>query len=228
MGAAQVVSGFGYGEARWLCEAADAERESWMSDAPWAMANERHGHSYLVRTREGVQKAFAGMAFVKRADLVSQLFYGNPVADPTQMTGFSTYYSTRDPANAQNAVCVINGDEGVGNLTSIWAIAWGPATIFMITPDGSPPVHSGELGLVVADWRFAVRIANVSLKEDRKGIETLIDRALVQLPVHPSDGRNVRTTIYMNEGMAMKVPLNHYRKTFIRVAPIGEDEARIF
>jgi hypothetical protein len=138
----------------WICDEGDAPNESWMSDAPWFKANERHGHRYLIRTKTGISHAFATMAFVKGRDLLASLFYGDPIRDPSQMMGFARAFSTRDPHHAQNAVCVLDG-RGTGDaLTSLWLVTWGEHAIYMVTPDGIPPNGGGEIGLVIQDWRY--------------------------------------------------------------------------
>ncbi len=164
--------------AGWLCEPEDAPNESWMSDAYWVKANERHGHRYLIRHPAGISYLFEHMAWVRRDDFVGEIFYGAGADDPSKMTGLSVRYGTMDQGKAQNAVHVLDGGNAEGG-SSLWVIAWGPRSIYMVTPDGFPPVAGGEAAVVVADWRFAVRVANVGADTELTG---LVDRALFRLP----------------------------------------------
>jgi hypothetical protein len=116
----------------------------------------------------------------------AKLFYGNIGTDPEQFSGLATRYSDDSgPANAEN---IINGG-GVGSdNTSIWLIVWGENAITGIYPKGSQmglqhqdlgltdafdsngnrfraylDWYQWKCGLVVKDWRYAVRIANIDV-----------------------------------------------------------------
>ncbi|MGD0961576.1 MAG: major capsid protein [Methylomonas sp.] len=111
------------------------------------------------------------------------LFYGNPANDPRQFMGFRTRYNNTAAGNAQNILDA--GGTGTG-LTSVWLVVWGENTVFCPFPKGSQAglIHEdmGEVttwddnnnryqayqthyqwknGLVVKDWRYVVRIANL-------------------------------------------------------------------
>jgi hypothetical protein len=112
------------------------------------------------------------------------LFYGNPATDPRQYLGLSARYGAISGAgNAQNILDA--GGTGSSN-TSVWLVVWGDNTVFGTFPKGSKAglTHEddGELtiydangnpykafqthyqwknGLVVKDWRYVVRIANL-------------------------------------------------------------------
>jgi hypothetical protein len=214
--------------AGWLCEPNDAPSESWMSDVPWLKANHRSGHYTTVRHREGVSRIFDGLSFVKRHDMVRQLFYGNPVIVESEMTGFAARYSTKDPGAAHNAVCVLDAAGRGDALTSAWVIAWGPRSIFMVTPDGEPPAGPGELGLVVADWRFAFRIANIGRDTSRSMLEAFLDDALLRLPVYPSrDSEKYRTTIYVSSDLREVLGADIWRGCFVRAVGLRDNEPRV-
>lgn len=119
-------------------------------------------------------------------EMASTLFYGNEGTEPEAFTGFSTYYNDLSAENADN---IINAAGAGADNASIWLIVWGPNTIHGIFPKGSRAgLHhedkgqvtiedangSGggrmeayrthyrwDAGLVVRDWRYAVRIANI-------------------------------------------------------------------
>lgn len=209
----------------WICDAVDAPNESWMSDAPWFKANQRHGHDYLVRHRSGVSNCHVTMSFVKRENFLRQIFYGDTWKRQEEMMGLSSYYGTTDRAAAQSAANVIDAS-GTDNLTSAWVIAWGPRSVYMVTPEGLPPVNGlSEAAIVVADWRFVARIANIDVRSD-VDLDALLDRALLRLPVVAGDNRIVRSVIYMNS--QLKKEAVERRGIFIRpMDDIRCDEERV-
>jgi hypothetical protein len=123
----------------------------------------------------------------------SKLFYGNAGLAPEEFTGLSPRYSTSVQATAASGANIIKaGGVGADN-TSIWLINWHPATIFLIYPKGTQAgIQHNDLGLetvestagiagnrlrayrdqfiwrvgvAVADWRSAVRIANIDVSD---------------------------------------------------------------
>lgn len=116
----------------------------------------------------------------------AKAFYGNVGTDPEQFSGLATRYSDDSgPANAEN---IINaGGTGTDN-TSLWLIVWGENTVFGVYPKGSTmglqhedlglqdafdssnnrfrawlDWYQWKCGIVVKDWRYAVRIANIDV-----------------------------------------------------------------
>jgi hypothetical protein len=128
----------------------------------------------------------------------SGVFYGNHGTNNKQFNGLSVRYSTLNPANAQNAINVIEGG-GTGSVnTSVWFLDLSPQTIFMAYPQGAKTAgierdDKGKVtsenfdgvpgnnldvykekfsffgGLVVRDWRHAARIANLDVPALRSG-----------------------------------------------------------
>lgn len=120
--------------------------------------------------------------------MAQTLFYGNTNTNPERFLGLSPRYNTIQTANADSADNVIDGG-GVGATnTSIWLIYWGDMTCHGIFPKGSQAglLHEDlgedtlidgaggryqgyrdhfkwDLGLVLRDWRYVVRIANVDV-----------------------------------------------------------------
>ena len=115
------------------------------------------------------------------------LFYGNPGVDPKQFLGLAARYSDSTAANGQNILKA--GGSGSDN-TSIYLVVWGDNTVYCPFPKGSKAglVHEdlGEQtvynsdgtrmqalatryqwknGLVVKDWRYVVRIANIDVSD---------------------------------------------------------------
>ncbi|RAU21083.1 hypothetical protein CU669_15110 [Paramagnetospirillum kuznetsovii] len=118
---------------------------------------------------------------------VNGLFYGNPGTDPRQVLGLSTRYSSLSAGNAQNIIDA--GGSGSDN-TSIWLVGWGEDTVACPFPKGSMAglmhqdlgeetvydsnnygyqalrtLYQWKTGLMVKDWRYAVRIANVDVSD---------------------------------------------------------------
>jgi hypothetical protein len=115
------------------------------------------------------------------------MFYGNPGTDPKQYLGLAPRYSSLSAGNAQNIIDA--GGTGTDN-TSIFLVVWGEQTVFCPFPKGSQAglMHQdlGEQtvfnadgtrlqalatryqwknGLVVKDWRYVVRIANIDVSD---------------------------------------------------------------
>ena len=138
------------------------------------------------------------------------MFYGNVSTNPAAYTGMATRYGAISGAgNAQN---IIDAGGTGSNNTSIWLILWGENTVFCTFPKGSKAglIHEdmGQLtvydsnlnpyqalqthyqwknGLVVKDWRYAVRIANINTanlvaQSAAADLITLMSRALDRIP----------------------------------------------
>ena len=115
------------------------------------------------------------------------LFYGNPATDPKQFLGLAARYSSLSASNSQNILSA--GGSGSDN-TSIYLVVWGDNTVYCPFPKGSKAglIHEdlGEQtvynsdgtrlqayatryqwknGLVVKDWRYVVRIANIDVSD---------------------------------------------------------------
>lgn len=151
------------------------------------------------------------------------LFYGNPATDPRQYLGLAARFGTISGAsNAQN-ILNATGSGGATN-TSIWLVVWGDNTVFCTFPKGSKAglLHEdmGQLtvydssqnpyqafqthyqwknGLVVKDWRYVVRIANISVSalttnSSPADLIALMSRALDRIP----NLANGRAAFYMN------------------------------
>lgn len=116
------------------------------------------------------------------------LFYGNTSVNPQEFTGLAPRYSSLAATNAQN---ILNAG-GVGSdNTSIWLIGWGDNTVYghypknskaglqhedlgIETVDNVQGVQGTRMrayrdrfqwkgGLVVKDWRYVVRAANIDV-----------------------------------------------------------------
>ena len=153
----------------------------------------------------------------------SAMFYGNPATDARQYLGLATRYGAISGANNAQNILNATGTGGATNM-SIWLVVWGENTVFCPFPKGSMAglIHedTGQLsvydgnghpyqayqshyqwknGLVVKDWRYVVRIANISVtalttNSSPADLISLMSRALDRIP-NLTAGRPV---FYMN------------------------------
>ena len=116
------------------------------------------------------------------------LFYGDPAADPKQFLGLAARYS--DKSSGGNKQNILDAGGSSTDNTSIYLVVWGDQTVYCPFPKGSKAglVHEdlGEQtvynsdgtrlqalatryqwknGLVVKDWRYVVRIANIDVSD---------------------------------------------------------------
>lgn len=119
----------------------------------------------------------------------TEMFYGNPMSATGQKRGYlglTQRYSSLAAGNAQNIIDALGTT--TNQLTSVWLVCWGERSIYCIYPKGSQAGleridhglglsydtgTTGERlrvmsetfvwrnGLVVHDWRGAVRVANL-------------------------------------------------------------------
>ena len=162
-------------------------------------------------------------------EFANTLFYGDEGTEPEAFTGLAPRYNDNSgPANADNIL--LGGGSGSDN-TSIWLVAWGPNTVHGIYPKGSRgglrmtdkglvtiedsngsnggrmeayrTHYRWDLGLVVRDWRYVVRICNIDvsdLTKDKSGSSAdLTDLMSQAIELLPSAGMG-RPVFYMNRG----------------------------
>ena len=176
-----------------------------------------------------LQMAQAHMESMAQAQATT-FIYGS-AANPEEYVGLANRYNDTSAANGDNIIDA--GGTGSDNM-SIWLIGWSTNTIYTIFPKGSKAGLSHEdlgiddvddsdgnpfraykdlfqwdNGLVVADWRYGVRIANID-NSDLVGltgtqattaataIHKLMSRAIDHLPSITS----VRPAFYVNRTLA--------------------------
>ncbi len=157
-------------------------------------------------------------------EIARVFFYGDPGV-PQEPVGLCNYYTGIGTA-ATETNALDGGGKGSDN-TSIWLIQWGPDSIHGLYPQGSKAglsenykgvhtvkdanddqfeahrTHYGwDAGLVVRDWRSAVRVANVDLSDaidnssGAVNILTTLTKAIYKLP---KKSAMTRTAIYMRK-----------------------------
>jgi hypothetical protein len=119
-------------------------------------------------------------------DLGYNLIYGDTSVNPEKFVGLAPRFWTKTAANSALAANVIDAGGTSADNTSIWLVGWAPETVFGIYPKGSKgglqvqnlgeqtltdanggryqgyrTHYQWKCGLVVKDWRYVVRIANI-------------------------------------------------------------------
>ena len=187
--------------------------------------------------------------------VATTLIYGNQSANPERFTGFAPRYSTKNLANSQTAANVLDAGGLAGTNTSMWIGVWGSDTMHATFPKGKItglqhrdmgewPVADGagntyqayrdhfkwEIGMVVRDWRYLVRIANIDVAllngVSAANLINLLVRALYRLPTAPAGATTIqssdtpevranmgRTVIYCNRVIRTYLDLQAMNKT---------------
>lgn len=155
--------------------------------------------------------------------VATTLIYGNQFVNPERFTGLAPRYSTKTAANSQTANNVLDGGGTSNTNTSIWLTTWGDDTLFATFPKGKItglqhrdmgewPVQDSagntyqayrdhfkwEIGLVLRDWRYVARIANIDVTlltgVSAANLINLLVRALYRLPTAPATATAIQTS----------------------------------
>ena len=176
-----------------------------------------------------LQQARAHMESMSQAQATTMI-YGS-AANPEEYVGLANRYNDLSAPNADNIIDA--GGSSTDNM-SAWLIGWGLDSIYTIFPKGSKAGLSHEdlgiddvddasgnpfraykdlfqwdNGLVVADWRYGVRIANIDNSDliaksgtqattAATAIHKLMSRAIDHIPSITS----VRPVFYVNRTLA--------------------------
>ena len=163
-------------------------------------------------------------------EAAAKIFNGNVGADLRTFSGFATRYSSTTAGNGQNVISA--GGSGADNA-SVYLIGWGEQTVFGTFPKGSMgglqsrdlgeesvqdasggwyqaarSLFQWDLGLVVKDWRYAVRIANIDMSDwlgvtgtqaltASTNVLKLMVKALARIP----NKNNCRLAFYANRSV---------------------------
>ena len=144
------------------------------------------------------------------------MFYGNPAIEPKSFLGLAARYSAAPGSSGIGQNIIEGGGTGSDN-TSVYLVVWGDNTVYCPFPKGSSAglmhedlgeqtVYDGnnrlqayatryqwKNGLVVKDWRYVVRIANIDVSDMANASNTqastistqlikLMTRALYRVP----------------------------------------------
>lgn len=121
--------------------------------------------------------------------MADTMFYGDPSADPKQFLGLAKRYGSLAADNATNIIDCKDSTPTANKQTSVYLVVWGDQTVYCPFPKGSKAglmhedlgeqtVYDGanrmqayatryqwKTGLVVKDWRYVVRIANIDIDD---------------------------------------------------------------
>ena len=140
-----------------------------------------NGNSKSFRMIEGL-----GQIEAMNQAMMTALMYGDVTVNPEQFNGLTPRYSViSGAANSQN---ILDAGGTASVNTSVWLVCWGRYTIFGIFPKGSKAglehrdlgevdiqdsignkfrgyadIWKWKAGMVVKDWRYVVRIANIDV-----------------------------------------------------------------
>lgn len=120
-------------------------------------------------------------------EMTGKIFNGNVGADLKTFSGLATRYSSTTAGNGQNVI--LAGGTGSDNA-SVYLVVWGKQTVFCPFPKGSiaglqsrdlgeesvqdasgnwyqaaRSLFQWDAGMVVKDWRYVVRIANIDVSD---------------------------------------------------------------
>jgi hypothetical protein len=132
------------------------------------------------------------------------MFYGNPAIEPKSFLGLAARYSAA-PASSGVGQNIIEGGGTGSDNTSVYLVVWGDNTVYCPFPKGSSAglmhedlgeqtVYDGnnrlqayatryqwKNGLVVKDWRYVVRIANIDVSDMANASGTQASNQATQL-----------------------------------------------
>lgn len=157
-------------------------------------------------------------------EMASTLIYGNSSTAPEEFNGLAVRYSSLSATNGQN---IISGAGAGSDNSSIYLVVWGEQTVHGVFPKGSKAGLEHEdlglvtvetsagiagtrlrayqdrfhwkLGVVLKDWRYVVRIANIDISNlvAKSSAADLID--LMIKAIHRIPNLNMgRPCFYMN------------------------------
>lgn len=153
--------------------------------------------------------------------LATTLFYGDSSVDSEKFMGLTPRYNS---LSAENAMNIIDAGGAGSDNASIWLMVWGPNTVHSIYPKGSAAGlkqrdlgedtiidpnggrfqglrthYKWDVGLVLRDWRYCVRIANIKMGDLTKNASAgadIIDLMTQALELVPNIGMG-RPVFYM-------------------------------
>lgn len=168
------------------------------------------------------------MAFLEamNQEMAETMIYGDTSFDPEEFMGLAPRYNTPsiDPDNIGYQM-ITGGGSGADN-TSIWLVVWSPNTVFSAFPKGSKAGlvaedlgqdtltdadgnqfegfkshYQWKNGLVVKDWRYVVRYANIdvsALTKDASGSSTDLVDGMTQMVELVEDTTSGRAAFYVS------------------------------
>jgi hypothetical protein len=187
-------------------------------------------------------------------EVAQTLWYGNEGTEPEAFTGFAPRFNDQAALNGENVLTSAATPDSTDN-TSIWLIVWGPQTCFLTYPKGSKAGlqiedkgqvtieslngdggrmeayrthYRWDVGLVVRDWRYIVRI-NYDLEDviasgaSGPVLDQLMAKAIRRIP---SLGMG-RPAFYMNRDSLDAFDLQAYNKSNLAFKSIEDAQGKV-
>ena len=180
------------------------------------------------------------VAFIEamNQEMAQTIFYGNHGSSPEEFNGLSVRYSDSTAGNGKNIIKA--GGSGTDN-TSIWLIGWGSQTVHGVFPRGSQAglehndlgIETAETtqglggnrlrvyrdqfiwkaGLVLKDWRYGVRIANIDVSDlIANGVSAAKLLELMAVAIHTLPDMSMgKPVFYMNRTAFAQLDLQRVR-----------------
>ena len=170
--------------------------------------------------------------------MAETIFYGD-ANTPEAFVGLTPRFNKLSTDRKNSGSHIIDAGGTGDDLTSIWVIGWGERTVHGLYPRGSKAGFSQEdkgvqtvydadgnpfdayvskytwkNGLSVRDWRYVVRIANLSLAAlDGESAPDLINLLIKAIHMIPRNRIGVRICIYCREEVFTALDLQTLKKT---------------
>jgi len=177
-------------------------------------------------------KSFArGMA----KTFATTLMYGNELVNAERFTGFSPRYDSTSTDEDNRDFNVVDGAGAGSDNTSVWLVVWGQETCHGIYPRNSKAgfqmrdrgeqtvlddngkqyqayvTHfKWDQGLVIKDWRYVARLANIDVSDLAGGSAANLVNLLIDLESKVPDLGSGKAVLYANNTI-----LTYLRKQII-------------
>lgn len=157
-------------------------------------------------------------------EMTDTIVYGNSGTAPAEFTGLAPRFGTI--SGSESADQILDGAGAGSANTSVWLIGWGDHTVHGIFPKGMPTGlqvedlgldvvqdadgndyrayrnwYSWKAGLVVRDWRYVVRIANIdvnNLNKDASSTSADLVDLMIEATERMQSLSGVRAAFYCN------------------------------
>jgi hypothetical protein len=186
--------------------------------------------------------------------LARYMIYGNEATEPEGLTGLAPRYNDQAAANGENILTSAATPDSTDN-TSIWVVGWGPNAVHMIYPKGSQAGlkiqdkgqvtiedidgsggrmeayrthYKWDAGMVVRDWRYAVRV-NFDLEDVVASgatgpvLRDMLAKAMRRIP----NLNTVRPAIYMNRDALDAFDLQMNRDPLLSFKTIEDAQGKV-
>lgn len=182
--------------------------------------------------------------------LCGNVIYGNEGTSPEKFTGFAPRFNSSTAGNGSNIIKA--GGSGSTN-TSVWLVVWGTDRVAGIYPRGSKAglsvTDKGQItvenadgssgrmeayrthykwdcGLMVKDWRYVVRIANIDVSNLTGETSAADILKAMTIAVHKPPGMNgARWAFYMNNTVLTMLDIQAQNKTNVYLN-VGNEEGQ--